>query len=135
MAQIDSVFEFQWIGGSIEFVAKNDVAMYGGVEDTYSQELNTGYDDKPDLFDGYQSGVSDDGEFRGGALFDTDEDISSDITPSNTYEELFGRNSDDEMQSMDSNVEMQGYSSSEDIYDLLGGMVESDEEPNGVISF
>lgn len=155
MAQIDSVFEFQLLGGSLELVAQNDVIMHGGVEDTYSQELNVDYEVKDDLFEGYNSDVSD-SEFVGGEpnydilfestqndsdilfesndsdiLFESHDEINpDDIAPSDPYEELFGGNySEEEVQG--------GFPSSDDeVYDLLGGAItDSDEEPDGVISF
>jgi hypothetical protein len=60
MAQIDTVYEFQIIGGSLQLVQQNDVAMYGGVEsESYSQELND-YSYQPgDLFEDFDAEVSD----------------------------------------------------------------------------
>jgi hypothetical protein len=152
MAQIDSVFEFQLLGGSLELVAQNDVTMYGGVEDTYSQELNVDYEVKDDLFEGYNSDVSDN-DFVGGdepnydILFE-EEINSDDIAASNPYEELFDYNPSVKSHSTDEEELFGGYSSEEiqggypssddvdDVYDLLGGVDEdSDEEPHGVISF
>jgi hypothetical protein len=152
MAQIDSVFEFQLLGGSLELVAQNDVIMYGGVEDTYSQELNVDYEVKDDLFEGYNSDVSDN-DFVGGdepnydILFE-EEINSDDIAASNPYEELFDYNPSVKSHSTDDEELFGGYSSEDiqggypssddvdDVYDLLGGVDEdSDEEPHGVISF
>jgi hypothetical protein len=152
MAQIDSVFEFQLLGGSLELVAQNDVIMYGGVEDTYSQELNVDYEVKDDLFEGYNSDVSDN-DFVGGdepnydILFE-EEINSDDIAASNPYEELFDYNPSVKSYSTDDEELFGGYSSEDiqggypssddvdDVYDLLGGVDEdSDEEPHGVISF